>query len=169
VKLTRRAALGGGLAALAVGLVVAFQPGRSRVPRRPLVVLDPRAFSVLAAVADRICPGGGGLPSAWELEVPEKVDAVLDRIDPAGAAEMRQILMLLESGLAGFAFDGRIRAFSAASPESQDRTLDRWRTSRWTLRRAAYKALSSTISAAYWSDPRTWPHIGYVGPPRLGP
>ena len=165
---SRRAVLAGGTGAILLGLGA---PGASRAgppaPRRALRVLDVRTFSILAAVADRICPGGDGLPSAWALEVPEQVDAFLDRIDPASAAEVGQVLLLLESGLLGLALDGRIRPFTSSAPEVQDRILDGWRTSRWTLRSAAWKALASAVSAAYWADPRTWAHLGYPGPPRF--
>lgn len=147
---------------------VALQPGRLRAPRGPLQVLDDRTFSTLAAVADRVCPGGEGLPSAWELGVPEKVDLLLGSLHPGNAGELRQVLVLLESGLAGLVFDGRMRAFTQCSPETQDQVLERWRTSGWMIRKSAYKALVSAISASYWSDPRTWAHLGYPGPPRFG-
>lgn len=171
MTIRRRTVLAGGLVGAVVlafgGVGVALQPGQLRAARGTLQVLDARSFSVLAAVADRVCPGGGGLPSAWDLEVPEKVDTVLDRLDPASAAELRQVLLLLESGLAGLVLDGRIRPFTQCGAEAQDQVLEAWRTSRWMIRRSAYKALVSAVSAAYWADRRTWAHLGYAGPPRF--
>lgn len=166
---TRRTLLAAGAAgavALALGGVgLALQGTVPRAPGAPLVALDPRAFSVLAAVADRICPGGGGLPTASEARVAEKLDQLLSTLDPAVTVELSQLLRLIENALVGFAFDGRIRAFTALTPERQDRVLEGWRTSRLPLRRAGFKALAGLCNATYWATPSTWPHTGYPGPP----
>lgn len=157
----------GGLLLAAAGAGLALQPGRLREPSKPLRALDARTFSVLAAVADRVCPGGRGLPSASELGVPERVDALLDALDPGNAADLSQALRLIENGLPGLLLDGRPRAFTACDPATQDRVLERWRTSRLTVRRTAWKALVALISSAYWSDARTFGFVGYPGPPRF--
>lgn len=170
---TRRTALrlalaGGGLAVVGAG-GLALQPGRRREPREPLRALGPRAFATLAAAADRLCPGAPPeLLSAWELRVPEKIDATLDRLDPATAAELRQALLLLENGLAGLLLHGRPRAFTALAPAAQDAVLETWRTSRFATLRKAHKALLGLVSAACWSDPATFAFVGYPGPPRFG-
>jgi hypothetical protein len=168
---SRRRLLLGGAATVGLmatlGAAVALQPTLHRAPRAALRVLDARQFSVLAALADRVCPGGGGLPSAWELQVPEKVDLLLDSLHPATAAELQFALGLVESGLAGLLLDGRIRAFTRCPPEVQDAVLATWRDSRLPDRRIAYRALVSLISAAYWADPSTFAHLGYAGPIRF--
>jgi hypothetical protein len=172
VRVSRRALLVGGsaLAVAAGGLgLVALQPSVLREPRAPLTVLDAVAFSTLAAAAERICPAAANLPSAWELQVPEAVDAYLATRDEATAAEVVQLLHLLESGLAGLALDGRPRAFTACSAATQDTVLAAWRDSRLGPRKTGYKALLALVSSAYWAHPETWPHVGYPGPPRFGP
>ncbi|MEQ1502887.1 MAG: gluconate 2-dehydrogenase subunit 3 family protein [Myxococcota bacterium] len=172
---TRRAVVVGGAGLVAVGLglgALAVRPGVRRAPRRPLVFLDPAGFSVLAAIADRVCPGGQGagggphLPSAWELEVPEALDLALDAMNPATAAELASVLGAIESAVVGLA-DGRIRPFTAADGPAQDRALLAWRDSRITLRRSAFKGVVALVSAAYWANPATWAHVGYPGPPRF--
>lgn len=162
-----RLAAAGGALLFAGGAGLALQPGRRREPREPLRALTPRAFATLAAAADRLCPGGDRLPSAWDLRVPEKVDATLDRLDPAAAAEVVNALRLLENGLPGLLLHGRPRAFTALAPEAQDAALEAWRTSRFATLRTAHKALASLASAAYWSDPATFAYVGYPGPPRF--
>ncbi len=117
---------------------------------------------MLAAVADRVCPGGAGLPTAWDLEVPEKVDAVLARLHPANASDLHRALLLIDNPLAGLLLDARPVAFTRASDETRDRILDTWRTSRLEVRRAAYLAIVGLVSAAYWSDPHTFAHLGYA-------
>jgi hypothetical protein len=45
--------------------------------------------------------------------------------------------------------------------------LDGWRTSGFTLLRSAYDALHQLVFAAWYGNPRSWPAIGYAGPPAL--
>ncbi len=169
---TRRGLLKLGLlgsALLGVGGVgLALQPTHARAPRVALRALDERTFSILAAVADAVCPGADGLLGAWELQVPERVDAHLDRLHPADVAELKQALLLLENGLAGLVLDGRPRAFSACDLETRSRVLARWKQSRIGVRRQAYRALVSLVSASYWTQPATFAFVGYPGPPRVG-
>lgn len=153
--------LGGGLVA------VSLLPPNHRDPRAPLRVLTPRAFSILAAVADRICPGADGLPTAWDLEVPEGLDLLLDRLHPGVGAELVQALLFLENPVAGTVLDGRMARFTQSPPDVQDEALRAFGGSKLGVRRQAYQALSGLISATYWSHPATWAHVGYPGPPRF--
>jgi hypothetical protein len=146
------------------GTALLLQPTARRQPGTPLKVLDERAFSVLVAVADRICPGAAGLPPASELGVAEKVDALLDRAHPGIARDVSSILALLENPLAGLFLDGRPRPFTSCTIEEQDHILERWRTSGIFVRRTAFRALHGLCSGAYWSDPRTYSFTGYPGP-----
>lgn len=163
---TRRAVLAGAAAgAVGLGVVgIAAWPARLREARVALRVLDRTTFSTLAAVAERVCPAMDGLPSAWDLQVPEKVDLALWGMHPGTAADVQRALRLLETGLLG-AIDGRIRPFTRLSPAAQDQVLERWGTSRFEVRRVAFTALANLTSAAYWSDPATFRHLGYPGPP----
>ncbi len=155
-----------GAALLAVGGVgLSLQGTVLRAPARPLRALDARSFSVLAALADRVCPGGDGLPGASEVQVAERLDDLLFAAAPAMAEEVSQALALLENALAGAIFDQRFTPFTAASPAAQDRVLERWRTSRLSVRRAAFKALVGLCNLTYWGAPETWPSLGYPGPP----
>lgn len=136
-----------------------------RSPRRALRALTADQFSVLAAVADRIAPANDGFPSAWEVEVPEKVDELLSRVHPANAQEIGQALGLLESPAAGLLLDGRTTTFTAASPDDQDAILAAWRASDIEVRRKAFKAINGLCNAAYYASPEIYPHLGYPGPP----
>lgn len=161
----------GGLGALALvcgGVGLGLQATALREPRAPLTALDPVSFSILAAVADALCPGAPGLPDAWELQVPEAVDAFLASSDPAVAVELSQALRFVENGLPGLLLDGRPRPFSTRSKEERLRTLERMATSRIHLRRTIYKALMGLVTATYWGDPRTFAHSGYRVPDYRG-
>lgn len=161
--------LGAGVLALG-GVGLALRPGALRAPRRPLRVLDATAFSVLAAVAERVAPGGTGadgarFPPASEVLVAEKLDELLSTSDPAMATELTQALLLLENALAGLVLDGRPRAFTACTPDEQDVILEAWRTSRLQVRRQVYKALRGLCASTYYGSPEVFAAVGYPGPP----
>lgn len=169
MALTRRTLLtagGAGAALLAVGGVgLGLRPSVLRPAPSGLSVLDPTAYSVLAAVADRVAPGDDVLPPASELGVAAAVDALLATMDPLAAQELVQALHLLENALAGFLLDGRTTTFTAASPAEQDRVLEAWRTSGIAVRRKAFKALRGLCASAYFANPATYAACGYPGPP----
>lgn len=159
----------GGACLLGIGGAgLALQPTRIRTPSGRLRALDERTFSILAAVADRIAPSGNGFPTAASLGVAENIDALLVRSDPALVDEVKQLLLLLENGLAGLVFDGRIRTFTSLSPEDQDAVLLAWRRSSLSLRRTGYKALHGLCAAAYYASPEVYERLGYPGPPDFG-
>ncbi|MCK6517670.1 gluconate 2-dehydrogenase subunit 3 family protein [Myxococcota bacterium] len=168
MKLSRRSALGlglGGLAALTLGGVgVSLSRTQARAPRAPLQALSAQQFAVLAAVADRIAPGDGRFPSAWELLVPEKIDANLAKAEPGLAVELGMGLLLLENALAAMVLDGSLTTFTRLDAAGQDATLQRWQDSPLQLRRTIYKALNGLCTATYWSSPEIWPLVGYPGP-----
>ncbi|HMV65939.1 MAG TPA: gluconate 2-dehydrogenase subunit 3 family protein, partial [Myxococcota bacterium] len=144
-----------------------------REPRRPLRALDARSFAVLAAVAERVAPGGpspngAAFPSASDVMVPEKIDALLATCDPAMTGEVSQALLLLENALAGLVLDGRARAFTACDADEQEAILEGWRTSRLHLRRQVYKALRGLCASAYYASPEVYAAVGYPGPPSFG-
>lgn len=172
MAVTRRNLLKFGLlGALALGVSgvgLALFPGASVAPRAPLQALSPRQYAVLVAVAERLCPGGPGLPSATELDVAGHVDALLARMHPADAAEVGQLLLLFENALVRALLHGSPVPFSRASAAQQEAALESWRTSSLQARRMAFKALRGLVAAAYWSQPATWAHIGYPGPPDFG-
>jgi hypothetical protein len=148
-------------AAVGVGVGSSLRYPVGPAPRGPLAALTGRSFRVLAAFADRVCPGAPDLPTAWELGVPEKVDAVLARLHPGNATDVHRALLLLDSPLTGLVLDGRPTTFTRSAPDVQDAILESWRTSRIEVRRSAFHAVAGLVNAAYWSDPRTFAHSGY--------
>jgi hypothetical protein len=54
-----------------------------------------------------------------------------------------------------------------ASAESIAAFLVSWRDSRFALLRSAYEALHQIVYGAWYGNPRSWPAIGYAGPPSL--
>ncbi|MFM2162899.1 MAG: AmpG [Pseudomonadota bacterium] len=160
-----------GAAALTVGgLGVGLRPGRVVEPSRPLRALTPRAFSVIAAVAERVNPGGPSLagrpdfPAAGRLGVAEAVDDLLATCPPGMVAEVEQACTLFENPLTNLLVAGTPTAFTAMDAVAQDRVLEGWRTSPIGLRRQVYKALRTLTASAYYARPEVWPALGYAGP-----
>lgn len=149
------------------GVGLALRPTVMREPRVALAALDPTSFSILAAAADRICLGGDGLPTPWELQVPEAIDAYLTTVHPGVLAELTQALAFLENPLPALFLEGRVQTFTAASPHGQDAVLRAFSTSRIGLRRTVYKALVALVTSTYWADARVMGFTGYQ-PLRFG-
>lgn len=161
---SRRWILGAGGLAFAAGLV-ALQPSARVAAPGALRVLSSVEYSVLVAVADALLPERAALGRRSAEEVADAIDRTLSAVHPADAADVRRVLRLLENGLTGLILDGRPLAFTRAGQATRRRVLERWRTSRWTLRRTAYRALAGLCHAVCWSDPATYPFVGYGGPP----
>jgi hypothetical protein len=169
MSIPRRALLkyglgGAGLLTLG-GVGLALQGSVLRAPNAPLQALDPVEYSVLFAVADRVCPGQGAHPAAHAIDVAGAVDALLATLDPATTGEIKLLLRLLENALPGALLDGRVRPFTACSPEQQDATLAAWQHSAILVRRAGYKVLRALCASTYYADPRSFAGSGYPGPP----
>lgn len=170
MTLSRRTLLAtglGGAALLAVGgLGLALRP-TVLIPHGALVVLTPEEYAIVAAAAEAVHPGVGGAPSAADLRVAERVDAVLPTLHPADVVDLRRLFALLESAAAGLLIDGRLSTFTASTLERRQEILRTWRDHRSHTIRRAFGALQGLISASYWGQAATWAHCGYPGPPDL--
>ena len=155
--------LGGALLSLSgVGLAL-FPSRRVFSPRRALAVLDAGGFNVLAAIAARVLPIEGADPVA----IAHGVDDSLALQNPEAQSDFRNLLKLVENGLAGLLLDGRPRPFTRLGPGEQDAALIAFRESRLVLRRSGYHALRKLCSGVYYSDERSWAGIAYPGPPAI--
>jgi hypothetical protein len=169
MQITRRHALGVGLAGGALlalgGLGLALKASRLREPKRPLLMLTPTQFSVIAAICERVNPGGDGFPPASELLVAEDIDVLLSTVHPGLAAELQQAMDLVENALANMVLEGNWETFTASPPEAQDAIWASWAASDLETRRTVYKALTGLATATYWANPKIWDAVGYAGPP----
>lgn len=155
-----------GAALLALGGVGLGLRGTVRhAPKAPLLVFDEVEFSVLWAVAERVCPANGAFPAASTVGVAEKIDALMASLDPGTQAETKAVLRLVENALPGLLLDGRFTTFTGSSPAAQDAVLEGMRTSRLHLRRTMFKALGGLVGATYYAQPEVWGAVGYPGPP----
>ena len=156
--------LGGSLVLAAGGFGLGLRSSLLRSPQVPLQALSQRQYSVLAAIADRIHPGGDGWPTASEIQVAEKLDKLLASANPGLAKEFGMALMLVENALAGFVLGQGVTPFTRCSPEVQDKILENWQTSGIDLRRTVFKGINGLCTATYWAAPELREGMGYPGP-----
>ena len=146
------------------GLGLGLRSSLLRTPQSPLQALTERQYSVLAAIADRIHPGGDGWPNATDLQVAEKLDKLLASANPGIAKEFGMALLLVENALAGFLFGQGVTPFTRCPPEVQDEILASWQTSAISLRRTVFKGINGLCTATYWAAPELRERMGYPGP-----
>ncbi len=130
---------------------------------RQLVVLSPKEFLILSAVARRmVAPDAAGAPDAEATGVALFADRYLQRLDEGMRSDVRALLHLLEHGTVLFRL--AVSRFTHMTDEEQDRTLADWESSRLVVRRRGFAALKTICFLGYYRDDRTWPIIGYSGP-----
>lgn len=134
------------------------------LPADGLLVLSPKEFAIVSALAWRLVPRRDGFPGVDAVQVARGCDRILTMVDATAVDETRQLLMLLENALPNFLLGGRPSTFTTLSTDAQDQVLREWQTSRLTLRRTGYTALRGLVMAAYFASPTTWAAVGYPGP-----
>ena len=162
----KKGLVGAALLAIGGGTLLAT---RRTVPPAALAgvfrVFSREELAVLLAIAERLVPPRAEFPRPAAIGLAARLDAVAAQADPATQKELRQLVRLFESALAGFLLDGEARLFTASPPERQDRRIAAWARSRIALRRTGHRALRRLVLAAYYSSPETWDAVGYPGPP----
>ena len=174
--ITRRTFLVAGVAgsaALAAAYWWRDRRGQPPVPASgaPRAGLDPDARAVMAAIIPALLDGA--LPAqraALAAAVEETLAAVaiaIDDLPPGAQREISQLFALLAFAPARIALARVNSPWAEAPPGAIAGFLDRWRDSGWKLQRSAYDALHQLVFAAWYGNPRSWPAIGYDGPPAL--
>ena len=129
------------------------------------------AEAVMAAIAPALLEGVlPAEPLARAAAVQETLAAIaaaIDDLPPAAQQELAQLFALLAFAPARIALARVNSAWPAATPAEVAGFLDRWRDSGWKLQRSAYDALHQLVFAAWYGNPRSWPAVGYDGPPVL--
>ncbi len=172
VKLSRRRFIAAGvLGAAALAAAGWWKGARAAPAAAPARVLDADAQAIMAAILPVLLAGAlpaepAGRASAL-AETLAAVDVAVAGLPPAAQGEVAQLFALLALPPARVALAGIASPWPQASEGDVRRFLERFRTSPWTLLRAAYAALHQLSFAAWYGNPRAWPAIGYPGPPPL--
>jgi hypothetical protein len=162
---TRRGFLGlagAGAAFAGLGALRAL-PGAAASPGAGAGFFSPGDAEILTRVVERIVDTGEpGAPPVRATGTLATIDRLCAGLAPELTAPLPWLLRLVEWG--PWIFEATPSRFSLLPPEAQDASLRGWSTSRLDLRRAGFQALRNLACLGYWSQPETWPLIGYRGP-----
>lgn len=100
-------------------------------------------------------------------EILQGIDLVIHHQSLAVRGEIADLFGLLTRGVTRTLVAGVWSSWDEASTEEVQAFLAGWRDSRFTLLRSAYLGLQQLVVASWYGNPRSWPRIGYGGPPKL--
>ena len=95
------------------------------------------------------------------------VGTAIAGLSPAAREELSSLFALLAFAPVRVAFANVDSSWGETSVTTANAFLIRLQKSRWSVKRTAYDALHQLAFAAWYANPRTWPAIGYPGPPAL--
>lgn len=169
--LRRRIIFTGIAGAAALAAVRWLQPMPARSPAVPMPALSADGADIMRALIPALLDGAlPAQPEARKASIEETVTAVataLDGLSPAAREELAALFAMLSLAPLRIAFAGIDGAWRDASVSDANAFLVRLQKSRWSVKRTAYDALHQLTFAAWYANPRTWPAIGYPGPPAL--
>jgi hypothetical protein len=140
-------------------------PARAQGERFEFLTADDQA--IVTAIAPVLLAGALPEDEAAVAEVVRGVDIAISGLPPATQAELRELFDLLGLAPARALLAGLWSPWEEASPEDIADFLEGWRTSWFALLRSGYVGLHELIVAAWYGNPKSWPHMGYPGPPEL--
>lgn len=157
-----------GAALLAVGGGVLWMRGATRGAAG---ALDADARAILRAIVPAMLAGAlPGAPRERDAAIGETVDGVdraIAALPPSMRAELARLFALLALPPGRRVFAGVASEWPEAGVDEVGAFLSNWQASRWALKRTAYDGLHSLVIAAWYANPRSWPAIGYPGPPAI--
>ena len=129
------------------------------LPERGRVTFSPRDRATILAFAEVLLPGGGGLPSARDVDVAGTMERYIRNMDPRQAG---RLTWLIRGFSALPAVSGRFRRFRHLQPSGRERFLRRL-ASGGGYRRQAYAALKQFVVTAWASSPEVSAAMGFDG------
>jgi hypothetical protein len=173
LRVTRRtllkAGLAGGAALLLARWLYTTTSGATPIVKSG-APLEPDARAIIAAIVPVVLDGA--LPTGSEAgparaEALAAAEQAIAGLPPATRKELDQLFSLLAFAPTRCLLAGVWSPWPQATQESITSFLTRWRDSRFALLRSAYDALHQIVLGAWYGNPRSWPAIGYAGPPSL--
>lgn len=119
------------------------------------------------AVLDKTLPAEEGARQIALQGLLSRIDALAQSLPPHAQAELSQLLALLASAAGRRTMAGLSPPWPEASVADIQHALQGMRLSALTLRQQAYAALHDITAGAYFSDPSSWPLLGYPGPLKI--
>jgi len=136
----------------------------------PQHVLGAPARAILAAIIPVLLDGAlpdGTETAAGRAETLVGAEQTIAGLPPATREELAELFSLLDFAPTRCLVAGVWSPWPQAPRAAIAAFLASWRDSRFALLRSAYGALHQIVLAAWYANPRSWPAIGYAGPPAL--
>jgi hypothetical protein len=150
---------------VAGGTAALLQPG---IADGTLSASGREVFSAVGrAVLDKTLPAEDGARHIALNGLLSRVDVLVQSLPPHAQAELSQLLALLASAAGRRTLAGLSQPWDQASIADIQQSLQDMRLSRLALRQQAYAALHDITAGAYFSDPISWPLLGYPGPVKI--
>ena len=124
-------------------------------------------LAVGRAVLDKTLPADEGARQIALQGLLTRVDVLVQSLPSHAQAELSQLLALLASAAGRRTLAGLSQPWPQASVVDIQHTLQGMRFSGLALRQQAYAALHDITAGAYFSDPSSWPLLGYPGPLKI--
>jgi len=149
---------------IGTGIAATLLLGAGAIYERPLQDDD---ATILAAIAPVML--GSALPKdvGSRKAVIDGFHTAVAGLSPSVQDEVAQLFTLLRVAPLRMLATGVMRPWRSASASEIERFLTDWRYSGITKLRSAYDALHQLTIAAWYGNPKSWPHIGYPGPPTV--
>lgn len=119
--------------------------------------LTVKEYAVARAAAEALLVGVPVPP----VTVAKRIDQELAWVGDPIRTDMKTVLNLMQHATM---LGGRVRPFTALTPQQRLAYLEGWRRSRFQLRRAAYGALKGFVYYFAYIDKATRPLTGFAGP-----
>ncbi len=170
-RLTRRGflRLGGATAAFAGLTQIRVVPPAAHAAAATTPTADGARFfddqetEILTQLVERLVETGEPeAPAVRATRAVATIDALCRGLDPALTSVLPTALRLFEWG--PLLFDFRLARFTRLDDAGKDASLQGWMTSRLAARRQGFLAIRNLALLGYYSQPETWPLIGYAGP-----
>ena len=129
--------------------------------------LDRESADVIAAMMPVLLAGALPAEQPARSEVLRNVDKEIAGLPLAVQKELQELFTLLTATPLRWWYFGIGHNWSDATFEEINTLLESWRHSRFSLLRAAYRALHELVIAAWYANPLSWAQVGYRGPPAL--
>ena len=133
--------------------------------------LTPAGREVFRAIAigvlDKTLPEQPAAKQAAVSSLLTRIDALITALPQHAQAELSQLLAILASGAGRLVLAGLATPWATASVADIQMALQGMRLSTLVMRQQAYAALHDITAGAYFSEPTTWPVLGYPGPSKI--
>ena len=157
--------LSSALLVVAGGTATLLQPG---LQAGVLTSTGREVFSAIgSAILDKTLPTDSAARKTALNSLLDRIDLLVSALPPHAQAELSQLLSLLGSAAGRNTLAGLNKPWPEADIEQVQRALQGMRFSSLALRQQAYAALHDITAGAYFSDPSSWPLLGYPGPLKI--